>query len=390
MQMENLLCHFPCGGRLFPFSSFYLDLNSFFTVNGKNTNEKLSNLALQKDTIIQKQVVYQIDTIFQTRIIREEPVIISTASSGFLQAGSIQGLTFSLSPPSESWKGTRFTNSALPPLQAFREQSSSGSTINSGSSTGVDQSGKNKNHLYFGLRGLKASSPFPASELPPEDLYLSPALSSQSRERSKMEWTRQLWPQSFQMGPEIGIEIWEEQEDQHNNALLAGVTGSIGFGNRLGFNFSAARSRISIRTIEANGFLGIPDIPPPSDDFKLEKIEVHANGWRNSLGLHYVFTPYSKWQVFAGAGISMLKVRPFRAEFEFKNDNPDEKTEIYQNVSPADQWQNYFQSRIGLNYQWAKHFSLQLNGEYLLELNEQNNLGINRSLGLKLGLLYKL
>ena len=164
-----------------------------------------------------------------------------------------------------------------------------------------------------------------------------------------------------------GVLIPRSKDGVPGNNFIFGVNGKMAFGSHLrlvaGFEYGWINFKVKGSELEQND---IPEIAPPSSDDELKYVLLKQPVRDVSIGLNYVFIPEKRLHPYIGMSWVGEQTLEQTLNYEFQNTTNGEESNVYvprsNNV--------YFNTnglKIGLGLEWtfAKQFSMGLEGSYL-------------------------
>ena len=145
--------------------------------------------------------------------------------------------------------------------------------------------------------------------------------------------------------------------------------------------------QLHLETENMEGEFGIPSIPLPNDDYTFENATTDQPLLQYSVGMQYLFRSNKKLRPFLGAGISVISPQPYEVEYDYE-DLAGNEIIVPRDYSSQGIYSNQWIIKTGLEYQFGKKWSGQIEGFYRARLEQENNITPN-ILGINSRLLYQ-
>ena len=339
---------------LAPLFLMSLGTNGFQYNQLKNTQQKMTLLenrfdsvshntvVFQSDTIFKIKTIYERDTVFKTKILRETEIVYTKNSSGDFKS------------PDE-----------LKLHEVFLDK-----TLN-----------------FNSLEKIKTLQPPLLTLKKPNDLVnldLKPiVLIPQKTWKERLESLR---PKDFSGGISAGLAYPMSDISSKPSGYAFGLQGAVSFSPNLSLWADAHYMHLSYKTDRMNDAIGIPVIPPPSNDFSFNLVTISQPSLQYMAGLRYHFDSKKRLQPYLGLGYGAVTLLPYEVDYEFKNGSLGTVWEITQKINKqVTQW-GFLLFDVGFEKRISQHYRWQIGANYRLKLSNKNQ--SYKLLGLKTGVLF--
>lgn len=386
----------------------------------KEANEKISQLETKIDTIVQTTIIYRTDTVFQ--MVDGEQLTISMQKERLSNLvkkqieESLNKLSYEnnikkitprkqVSTNRSTEKNTTFNLSDTQP----KEKQIVNTTVDNSDLN--DFSNNTRREVLTTLKKEKISTPifedlnisnndFQKTDLKVKEKQstettllssLSPSTSSIyfdkkrplpawfetppiaiQRKKTFQQHIYPMRPRGIEMGATIGIGTATTNNISHLDLNNFGALANIQFGQPWRLWVSATYTSFKYESEKLGEQFGIPIIVPPLDNLELEEAKVSRALWSVDTGLQYNFRTPKKWQPFIGLGLGFNSLVKNKVFYEFEEDN---KGEHYKENRTLENAKNlpYTMLKSGLSYQVIKKWRAQLEGNYMYQIDNNNN-----------------
>ncbi len=385
----------------------FLGSNGLILQKLTQANQKISYLESSIDTLVQTQVIFRTDTIYQfvdgQNIAKYSSAAPLKKESNSTRAKNIMEpkrtfpapATFgqlSLSPRSPF---TNFapSNSRLIPfaenilvgyigLQNTLSRSIITSSLSPQNLANKTAAALQKTEIhqatYSFLNPIPVSTPSFISTINgrplPSSVQRIP-LASIKQKKSIRQVLYPMRPKGIELGISygLGMSLAEHHRDQKIRQweLIARVK----FSQSIRLWIAGHFQSLDYESTQMGAQYGVPELAAPKDDFEFDEANIEQRMISISTGLQYHFRASKKWQPFIGLGygLSTLTHNSMRYRFEeagMPNFNTRELvTVVYENANNLP----FALFKSGIDYQLNNRFSFQLSGEYLYRVNDHNN-----------------
>jgi hypothetical protein len=378
--------------------------NIMWWVMWQNNSTKMANLQsewqnarqqnfLKRDTIVNKVIVYQYDTI---RVSNRASVAIPNAPFSAGMTTSVNLLHDGHQGAGLVCPGILYQNHPMLPLKdshivpgfSFEMITASTGAAKGWRNTKVADQGNNSDTL-----ALISTLPFRVS--PVSRIHRIPHLGTQDLPiehpiTQKAPVVSMLWHSRW------GISAGTMQAKAKNIAASSGTTfgvvGEMPFSEHWGMKINGNYSLIKLKGYVFDETLGFPPFHSPGAEYDFKYFETHDDSkpvLDLGAGAHYWLSPGKNWSPFIGAEYHAQWHPPYEIEVEFINRNTgtekSKELEISASASPL----SILEVNIGFRYLFARHIHFQVAGYYQIKMNPQQD-GIPNYAGLKTAFLYEL
>jgi len=204
--------------------------------------------------------------------------------------------------------------------------------------------------------------------LPPIPTVAFHAQATKKR-KSLAQTVRILRPTTFSLGASGGWNIPSATGVQQRNGWSAGAEAQLGFsqGLRLWADVRYAEWRFVATRMDAA--LGIPAVPPPSDDFVFKKADAAQPSWQFSTGFQYAFAVKWRAKPFVGLGLGITKRLPYTVDYEFMDPATGIEWNVDRRVASTDHLSNFLSARTGWQTSLFPRWEAMLRFEWRLPLS---------------------
>lgn len=411
---------FAFNGRLaaIPLLLLLLGSNAFLFLQWRQTSEQISEFQLQKDTIVQKQVIYQTDTIYQTRTIYQSLPNYSTSTELGINLRK-PGYTNAIPSSVANFSNAFLSHDELSPTANYSNYLSSLRTVatksktpeiaanleNDRSPVSKDQTKESSTKQEFfpflniPIEQFQTLRPSPLAyeinaRLQPTKVEIIPR-EPRPQKRSILELASKFKPSGIHFGPVVGKETLLEAKHRNPSGYSLGLSAQIDFESNFQLWINLSRTKLQLKESTADGFLGLNLLSAPLEDYILDQIEAFPVYWSYSLGMQYSFDvkkdeyTFRNWRPLIGIGVNLINLNSYNAEYEFMHAVEQLKVETIKEIAPGGLSGSFLSPRLGFQYDWSKHMTIQLSGDYRFAFDKNNNLGVNNLFEVKLGAFYQ-
>ncbi len=340
-------------------------------VGEKNANKKISNLELRTDTIHQKHIVYQYDTIYRNTV-ETEYIVISELPRANVYTS--QNTYFNQTPAysqRSNWVNTSHAPLTFAALKFLfeKEQSDINPLLaeNDNLALGIPE------NIDENQPGRMAVSPFLDTQFAPlsyqpdvVDLaYLGPPADYMKvRKRPLRKMAKNLSPMSFQAGISGGLAFPQNKKISESKGYSFGVHGEMSFSKSLRLWLEATYYKVKFETHEVDRKLGVPILPSPSEEYVFSEAYVVDPFIQYNIGLQYLFYAHKKWRPYLGLGYSAASLLPYEIRYDFIHTSEEMDLSIQQDIDRNDFIMNMFLFNGGIEGELSKRLRFQLEGYY--------------------------
>ena len=383
----------------------------------KKANDKISQLEANRDTIIQTNIIYRTDTIFQTmdgqlvyKHSRNTLANNNTPNQSIITASSLSSeknkeAIISSNIPLNSKKknypvlSREQVNMESVEIVAIPKEEISKSPHFT--KTIVLPSNKNLIEITTGLTKQSYQLPILSkiSQLDKQLLtikkhplpkWFEAPIVSIHKKKTIQQYIYPMRPKGIEIGLNYSQGTTFKDFHKHLDINQWGITAQIKFSQPFRLWLAGNYTDLDYETKEMGDKYGVPIIAAPSDNLEFEEANIHRDFWSVSMGLQYNFRPSKQWQPFIGAGYGFSNLTQNKIQYELKEDRMGGNQSLSINEQVIyDNGKNLPLAvfKGGLSYNLTKKWRLQLEGEYLYRIADFNNQMPNILSG-RLGILY--
>jgi hypothetical protein len=170
-------------------------------------------------------------------------------------------------------------------------------------------------------------------------------------------------PVAWSVGPIIGLGHHDLEIGQQDLGLSLGLRGFVHFGNRLSLSLGAQVLSLHALIEDEGKTNNFPYLSPtdPSDNF--EHLDIELTAFQFPVGFQYLFTQHKKFNPFIGGGLVVNKGHSVQYEYKYKTAN---QGEYYLNLNEEDDIlsANTFFARAGVMIDLHDNWSVQVEANY--------------------------
>ena len=185
-----------------------------------------------------------------------------------------------------------------------------------------------------------------------------------ARKRPLQKIARNLNPTGFQLGISGGLAFPQNEKISESRGYSFGIHGEMSFSKSLRLWLEANYYKVKFETHEADRKLGVPILPPPSDDYIFSDAHVVDPFIQYSIGLQYLFYAHKKWKPYLGLGYSAASLLPYEIRYDFIHATEDIDLSIQEEIDRYDFIMNMFLFSGGVEGELSKRLCFQLEGYY--------------------------
>jgi hypothetical protein len=322
----------------------------------------------ERDTIYEKHIVYQYDTIFKTVVLTRSEPIAQGRSAAAKEAGGLPFLSQGVSGEISKQSQQQGQNASTRQPNAVGADSASAQTLSS--------------IFTENTTSLLAPDLLPCLEMPlfPVDLRLPimPPYDDIMMPAKQGATAFPLIPRSFVLGLGIGEPTPEADKLQSDGGLMVALTGEIGFSDHLSMVLEGSVGRVRFKGFAEDAALGLPALTPPSDDYQLRYFETNFEAKPfGQLGIGMRWTPWTKGRLnpWLGAGWTMQWNPSYDLEVVYTHlptgTEVSEEVTVPTTAKPL----NYLGVNFGLSYRLMNKWHLQLGFNYDFKTSNQAAIG---------------
>ena len=354
--------------------------NAWFYRALQQANRQIATLEIRRDTILQTQVVHMTDPIYRTHVVRERIV---------------EYLPAVFANRSEPASGRPTDRSGEPhPAAAAAEQNRAVSLSLGGTETSskpADNASRNQNTLdnepvtstldplLFPNRYLTHAPTFTLEEVP------TPVIKRKKTFRQQLYTLR---PKGFQMGITGGWAYPISQDLHRQRGSSMGLQAAVEFSPSLQLWLDALYFNVRFETDRMDPSIGVPVVPPPTDNFTFIKAELPQPSFQYALGMQHLFFPGRPLRPLIGLGYGVVSLLPYEISYDFEDQALGIEFIFEKQVPRTGLLTDFGLLRIGADYQLSRHWNAQLRATYRSNL-EATGLQSPKMLGLQGGLNYR-
>jgi hypothetical protein len=200
---------------------------------------------------------------------------------------------------------------------------------------------------------------------------------------------RRLKPHNLMAGVNAGMLFPQTQDAEPSNSYIYGVDGQMAFGRNIrmiaGFNYGWSNFKVGSSALDNSG---IPPLTPPTPNDILDFVLVKQPLRDFSIGINYVLFPDKRLRPYISVSWVAEQTLEQTLKYEFKNQMTEEETYVLVPSNNNTHFNlNGLKTGAGLEWAFAKQFSLGLEGFYQLQNASALPL-LSERWGLRTGLAY--
>ncbi len=350
--------------------------------------DKLESV-ISRDTVFEKTVVYQNDTIYRTVIVnrREQARFAQGLASQnspvapfFNQKATAGGNATSTNPRPNT---TGETGQIQPPNHVNTNTMAGASSGSSTEATRPFLPKENNMVLGESSRQLPMPDAVPSLALRPLRYQLrQPVLPNEEDfpiiPVKENKTTFPLIPQSFALGFGAGSLLPRQASIASSSEKAATLSAEIGFSDHLSLTLDGTYAAFKFRGYEEDPSLGLPAFVPPSGEYDLRYFETHDEAksiLQLSVGMRWYFLVKSKLNPWLGAGWTMQWNPSYELEVEYTERGTGSEKSREMSIPSLQKPLNYAGFNLGLSYQLAEHWQLQAGSFWDFKADSQPGIG---------------
>ncbi len=194
-----------------------------------------------------------------------------------------------------------------------------------------------------------------------------------------------LKPEGAELGVHAGLFHTEKRGFRNFEGFSRGGQLKVIFTSGLRLWLSGDFRTFSYSTRNMEERLGVPPVPPPSDDFLFEEAFVNRSIWSADIGLKYAFFRNSDWQPYLGIGVGTSGILNNDTDYRFRNPLTNELRTI-EPPAPISLYEDYAIYKAGLAYWVTRKLTIQVEGSYREHFDKTS--GLPNVLNGQIGLFY--
>ena len=323
-------------------------------------------LQLQTDTIIKQQIIYQRDTIYQSRIIKEIVYQKAPATRAFTNGMTAATLARlhdqfnSDAAPSITYI-TNYTNDQSSGLQPSAQQVYTKHWFQQKLVESAP-SKANSTTIHIPTAWKKLAIPMHFATAPELELsYTTFSIDHQKEQRKSIaQRLNSLRPQAFRLGALAGPAYALSLENVNSDGLAIGLEGQVRFAQQWQLWISLAYQYLNLQSDIWSPDLGIPNQDAPLDGYALHEVNYTIPSLQYSFGIAYMLLSRGNWHPLVGIGFGGSKQLDFEAKYEFKEISGDLEIEVENNIDKSAWQHGQLLLRGGLVADINKHWSWRL------------------------------
>ena len=363
-----------------------LGMNVFLFAKLNNTNQRMSSLELQRDTVVQTKVIYKTDTIYKTIIQKEKTIryASNTDSKNTVPNFRFPAYEFDIVHPIALDK--QFSGISSSAYADTREHP----FLNPYSKLQLGVVNDAPHHLLL----QKAVNILPGSEIGLLDIPIPRIDSEVEIVEKKFKKTlryhvARLQPRGFAVGLNGGWALPVNQGLFNKNGYQIGLTGSVDFSSDLRMWIDASYLNIRFETGRMDEAIGVPVIQPPTDEFVFEAAEAPQPSIQYSVGMQYLFNSKNKWKPFVGIGYGAVSLLPYEVTYDFENPNTNFEWIFEEQVNNRELITDFLFLQLGLDCEINKSWFWQFKTGYRTNL-ESKGFKSPRLMSIQAGINYRI
>ncbi len=346
---------------------------------------------MMRDTVFEKTVVYEYDTIYRTVIVNRMET--SRVGQNLASQNEPNGTFFTQkttsggtdTPTSPASNPTGQNGQVQPPNQ-INTNTTAGADAAPGSSTEASSPILPKeNDLFIGGNNKRQPAPdaLPSLEMralhyllrqpvlwKKEDFAIVPAKENKT--------SFPLIPRSFAIGIGAGTLLPRQSSITSSSEKAAIFSAEIGFSDHLALTLDGTYAAFKFRGYVEDRGLGLPVFVPPVGEYDLRYFETHDEAksiLQLSVGMRWYFMLKSKLNPWLGAGWSVQWNPGYELEVEYTERGTGIEKSREVGVPSSQSPLNYTGFNLGLRYQLTEHWQLQTGSFWDFKADSQPGIG---------------
>lgn len=337
-----------------------------------------------RDTVFEKTVVYQYDTIYRTVIVNRRETgrfAQSMASQNRLDAPFFAKKT---TPKDAEKAASPLQNGQTqPPNQANTNTSAGAAPSNSTEAVNPFLSKESNMVLGVNSRQLQIPDAVPSLALCPLQYQFHLPILPQEEDFTVVPVKENktafpLIPRSFGLGIGAGSLAPRQGSISSSSEKAATLSAEIGFSDHLSLTLDGMYAAFKFRGYQEDPGLGLPAFVPPVGEYDLKYFETHDESkkvMQLSLGMRWYFLVKNKLSPWLGAGWTAQWNPAYGLEVEFTERGSGIEKSGEMSVPALQKPLNYAGFNLGLRYQLAQHWQLQAGSFWDFKADSQPGIG---------------
>lgn len=348
-----------------PLGLLLLGANISFWFEIRQAHQAIEKMESRRDTVYVSKVIHYTDTVFVTRVLRQNVVEYSPKDVFLKQSVGVghrmdSGLTnrsrtnhSHVATETQRGEGTEKKDPASEKtsIRAFAKMPAEAPLI-------ADSL------AYKGLPDMVDTISIRQATIhvTPDSMADSGQLSQKDMPEGKPLTKRlpDLRPKGFSLFATGALAMPPIQGEGARLGWSAGLGYELEFSKklRLWADVNFQQNRLELARMDAA--IGVPPIVPPDDDLKFV-VATAAQGFTQfSAGMTHVFRPEAPWRPMLGAGWGIRFTSPYDLTYEFENEGLNISWKFESEVPPAEKRRQFALLRGGIEHTFSLHWRMQI------------------------------
>jgi hypothetical protein len=328
---------------------------------------------IRRDTIFEKVVVYQYDTVYRTVVFRSTPGGSSSGQQAFPAPSP------SLPQAASNVIMSKKTSTDL----AQPAQADAGNMLHSTGVSGTQGRSEMADFDKLPSKKIPAVASIRHLNLPENDLVCTPLPPEPGLPL--------LIPRKIRLGMGAGVAFPSTNGFERRGGWSTSVLGEFAFSDRLALAIEGGYAALTFRGVRYDETLGLPPLAPPSDDYDLKYFETH-DGFKPvlhlSVGMRYWWRSQHRLSPFLGVGYAAQWNPGFELEIEYINRVSGLEQSASYAVPATRKPVSLLDVNIGLRRRFSKNWNWQTGVSHQLKLDAAQA-GIPRFWAIRSAVLYE-
>lgn len=322
------------------------------------------------DTVYQTRIVYQTDTLIQTKVMQQERPAVDYAYywkanaerelAKWEERFEPQSVEVERNPDNGNISSLLANLSGNPLQQLMRKAGIDDHLLLTENESLGEQKLAELEGIKFLLNEPEESEPLAVLPLDIPSFKTSP-----------IPLWEKIRPQSLGLGLELGLYHPFIREAEDENAFYRGLALAIQLANRFEIWGQGGLLQVNYKFDEMGDEFGVPSLPGPGADYEFNYVNVRQERFYYAAGLQYFFnTQGSRWRPTIGLGYAAMAFLPYELYYEFEDKSTDREITLEEHIKRDDGPYQYAVARAGLRLPFNRRWQLGILAEFRYSLSD--------------------